>query len=174
MSRIVRSTVVYAVAGGIAAVVTLLFGVDRKDLVLDGYLVFLSVLLALAAARIAAGAFPRPRGVVPAVLARRPPRYRNSESLQTTEDIVALAQADNYNLHFGLRPLLQQIAADALSAKTGVDLHAAPAQAERSFEKSTWSLVRPDRSRPEGEHVKGIDTASLAAIVGDLERMLGR
>ena len=173
MSRIVRSTIMYAVAGGIAAFVTLLFGVDRRDLVLDAYLVFLSVLLALAAARIAARAFPRPRGVVPAVLARRPPRYRNPDSLQTTEDIVALGQADNYDLHFGLRPILQEIAADALSAKTGADLHGAPSQAERSLRAPTWALVRPDRLRPEGEHVRGIDTASLAAIVGDLERMFG-
>lgn len=173
MSRIVWSSVVYAVAGGLAAVVTLLLGVDRQDLVLDAYLVFLSVLLAIAAARIAAGAFPRPRRVVPAMLARRPERYRKPESLQTTEDIVALGQADNYDLHFGLRPILQRIATDALSSKAGVDLHDDPANAARFLSAPTWALVRPDRPRPEGEHVRGIDTNSLAAIVGDLERMFG-
>jgi len=168
--RVIRSSIGYALAGGVAAVATLLVGVDRTDLVLDAYLVFVSGLLALTAMRIAARAFPAPRRVVPDTLLRRPRRYARPESLQVSEDVVALGQADNFDLHFQLRPVLQEIAADGLSARTGADLHA-DVRAEGMLSPLTWSLVRPDRARPEGRHLHGIDTRSLTAIVGELERM---
>ena len=174
MSRIIRWTAAYAIAGGLAALATLLFGADRTDLVLDAYLVFVAALLALAAARIATRAFPAPRRVVPATLVRRHPRYARPDSLQVTEDVVALGLADNFDLHFQLRPLLQEIAADALAAKAGADLYADPARGESTLSPLTWSLVRPDRVRPEGAHARGIDTQSLTAIVGELERMFGK
>ena len=62
MRQVVVSTVTYALIGGLIALVVVLIGVDRTDLVLDSYLVFVGALVALAAARIAARAFPAPDG----------------------------------------------------------------------------------------------------------------
>ena len=173
MSAVIRSTLVYAIAGGLAALATLLFGVDRTDRILDAYLVFVSALLALAAARIAARAFPAPRRVVPAALARRQRRATRPESLRVIEDVVTLGQADNFDLHFQLRPVLQEIAADGLSARAGIDLYADSARAEEALSAPTWALVRPDRVRPEGGHVRGIDNRALTSVVSELERMFG-
>ncbi len=172
MRQALRSTVLLAVVGAIAAAVAVLLGVDRTDIVLDAYLVFVAGLLALATTRIVSGAFPGPRGVVPRTLARPPRRYARPESLRVTEDIVALGQADHFDLHFRLRPLLADVATAGLAARTGTDLLASPERAEAELSPETWSLVRPDRPRPEGKGVRGIDTGSLSAIVGELERIL--
>ena len=161
----------FAIVGGLAAVTVVLAGVDRRDLVLDAYLVYVAVLLALAAARIAARAFPAPRRVVPGALARRPRRFGRPDSLQSIEDVVALGQADNFDLHLRLRPVLQEIAAGGLLGRAGVDLYADSPRAEKLLSSPAWSLLRPDRPRPEGAPRKGIDTPSLTAIVSELERM---
>ena len=172
MRHTLRSTVGIALAGAAAAGVALLFGVDRTDIVLDAYLVFAAGLLALATARIVSGAFPAPRGVVPQTLARTPRRYARPDSLRVTEDVVALGQADHFDLHFRLRPALADIAAAGLAARTGIDLQATPERAKAELSAETWSLVRPDRPRPDGSGIEGIDTASLTAIVDELERIL--
>lgn len=166
MRHVLRSTVGWAVVGGLGAVVALLAGVDRADLVGDGYLVFAAFFAALAAARIAAVALPRPRRVVPRALAQPPRRPARPESLRRMEDVVALAQADRFDLHFRLCPILQEVAAAALPGYA--------VYGERSLTPATWSLVQPDRPRPQGERGRGIATDSLAAVVAELERMLER
>lgn len=172
MTHTLRSTLGIALAAGLAAVTALLFGVDRTDIVLDAYLVFVAGLLALATARMVSAAFPGPRGVVPRTLARAARRYARPDSLRVTEDVVALAQADHFDLHFRLRPLLADIAAAGLAARTGTDLHTAPERAQSELSPETWALVRPDRPRPEGKGLPGIDTGSLGAVVTELERIV--
>jgi hypothetical protein len=153
-------------------VAALLIGVDRTDLVLDAYLVFLAALIALAAARIAGSAFARPRGVVPSVLARRPRRNPRPEALVVTENVVALALADNFDLHFQLRPILRDIAAEGVVARTGLDLDGGSPRVPSLFSEPAWELLRSDRPRPGGDHRKGIPPADLDAVAADLERML--
>jgi hypothetical protein len=169
---IVSSTIRYAVIGGLAALVVVLAGVDRTDIVLDAYLVFAGGLVALAAARISGRAFPRPRGTVPAVLSRPPRRYVHPESLLTAEDDVALAQADEFAVHFRLRPQLREIAAAGLAMQAGIELDREPERAEQRLSPETWELVRPGRPRPEREGTSGISTSSLTAVVDELERIL--
>jgi hypothetical protein len=177
MRQVAISTVAYAVFGGVIAGLVLLLGVDRTDLVLDAYLVYAGGLVALAASRIARGAFPPPHGTVPAVVSGSPRRYVHPESLAAMEDDVALAQADGFDLHFRLRPVLREICAAGLAAQSGIELDRQPARARERLSPATWELVRPDRPRPErppsgslGQG--GIDTGSLSGIVTELERIL--
>jgi hypothetical protein len=172
MRQIVLSTVGYAILGAVVAGVVALIGVDRTDLVLDSYLVFAGALVALAAARISGRAFPRPRGTVPAVLSRPSRRYVHPESLSLAEDDVALAQADEFDVHFRLRPQLREIADAGLAMQAGIELDREPEQARQMLSPETWELVRPDRARPTGAGTSGIDTASLTAVVSELERIL--
>jgi hypothetical protein len=172
MKNVVRSTIVLALAGGLAATALLLIGVDRTDLVRDGYLVFAAGLLSLAAARIAAGAFPAPRDVVRRVVRQPARRYAAPESLTALDDVVALAQADQYDLHFRLRPILVDIADAGLTAGHGADLGGRSARARSLLTAQTWELVRPERPRPERSARRGIETSSLAAILDELERIL--
>jgi hypothetical protein len=172
MSRPIYSAAAYAVLGGLIAVAALLIGVDRTDLVLDAYLVFLAALTALTAARMAGMAFARPRGVVPSVLARQRRRNPRPEALAVTENVVALGLADNFDLHFQLRPILREVATEGVAARTGLDLDGSSPRVPPLFSEPTWELVRPDRPRPEGDHRKGIVPSDLDAVVTDLERML--
>lgn len=171
MRQAVRSAIALAITGAVACGIVVLAGIDRTDVVLDAYLVYAAALIALTAARIAARAFPRPRDVVPRVLARRPRRYAQPESLTAVEDDVALAQADEFDLHFRLRPLLTDIASAGLAASEGIVLSSQPERAEARLSPATWELVQPGRPRPERGDA-GIDTASLTAVVDDLERIL--
>jgi hypothetical protein len=170
---VLASTLALAVAGGLVAGLVVLVGVDRTDLVLDAYLVYAAGLLALAASRIAARAFPAPRGIVPGVLAQRPRRYAAPESLVAMEDDVALAQANEFDLHFRLRPALVEIASAALATREGVDLESQPERAEKLLSPATWELVRPDRPRPE-RGASGIGMAPLSSVVDELETILPR
>ena len=172
MRRIVGSTLGYAILGALIAGAAVLIGVDRTDLVLDAYLLYAGALVALAAARISRLAFPSPRGTVPALLTPRPAGYVHPESLVTTTDDVALAQAGGFDVHFRLRPLLRDIAAAGLAMQSGIDLDRQPERAREKLSPETWELVRPDRPRPEREETAGIDTASLTAVVDELERIL--
>jgi hypothetical protein len=172
MKRVVVSTVGYALFGGLIAGLVVVLGVDRTDYVLDAYLVFVGGLIALAAARIAAGAFPQPRGTVPAVLLRPPRRYVHPESLAAMEDEVALAQSDPFDLHFRLRPVVREISAAGLAAQSGIELEREPERARERLSAATWELVRPERPRPERGAKTGIDTQSLDEIVTELERIL--
>ena len=172
MRQVVVSTVGYAVLGGLIALVVVLIGIDRTDLVLDAYLVYVGALVALAAARISGRAFPRPRGTVPAMLSPPPRRYVHPESLSATEDDVALAQADEFDVHFRLRPALREIAEAGLAMQAGIELDREPERAQARLSPATWELVRPDRPRPEGAGESGIPTASLVAAVDELERIL--
>jgi hypothetical protein len=170
--QVVVSTVGYAVTAGLIALLVVLIGVDRTDLVLDAYLVFVGALVALAAARIAGRAFPHPRGTVPAVLSRPPRPYVHPESLSGAEDDVALAQADAFDVHFRLRPQVRDIVAAGLAMQAGIELDREPERAQEKLSPHMWELVRPDRPRPEGAGKSGIDTASLTAVVDELERIL--
>ncbi|MGH3141654.1 MAG: hypothetical protein ACRDO9_00760 [Gaiellales bacterium] len=166
------STVAYAILGAIVAGVVVLIGVDRTDLVLDTYLLYAGALVALAAARISRRAFPSPRGTVPALLSPRPAQYVHPESLSTTADDVALAQVGEFDVHFRLRPLLRDIAAAGLAMESGIDLDRQTERARETLSPETWELVRPDRPRPERTGESGISSASLSAVVTELETLL--
>jgi len=170
--EVLVSKILLAIAGAIAAGLAVLFGVDRTDLVLDAYLVYAGGLVALAAAQVAARAFPAPRRVVPGVLAQSPRRYVSPDSLAISEDDIALAQADEFNLHFRLRPVLSEIAAAGLASGAGVDLAHQPERARQLLSPAMWELVRPDRPRPESTGARGISTGSLSGAVTELERIL--
>ena len=172
MKWIAGSTIAYAIAGALIAGAAVLAGIDRTDRVLDAYLVFAGALVVLAAARISRLAFPSPRGTVPAVLAPRPPRYVHPESLSVMEDDVALAQAGGFDVHYRLRPQLRDIAAAGLAMQSGIDLDREPERAREKLSPETWELVQPNRPRPEGAGTTGIDTASLTAVIDELERIL--
>ena len=56
--------------------------------------------------------------------------------------------------------------------QSGIDLDREPERAREKLSPETWELVRPDRPRPERTGTTGIDTASLTAVVDELERIL--
>lgn len=167
-----RRTAVAAGLGLAAAASALLFGVDRDDVVRDALLVFLAGLVSLAAARIALSALPGPRAVVRHARARRPPASLIPESLARAESVVALAQADQLEFHFRLRPLLQDVAAVGYAAMAGAPGGELSPAAAEAFSPATWALIRPDRPRPEGPGDHGVPSGALSAALDELESIL--
>ena len=94
------------------------------------------------------------------------------ESLSAAEDDVALAQADEFDVHFRLRPQFREIVAAGLAMQAGIELDREPERARQRLSPETWELV-PSRPAAAGRAgTSGIDTASLTAVVNELETIL--
>lgn len=172
MRHVLRTSALVATAGGALAGAAVLLGVDRRDHVLDAYLVLLAAVAAATVARIAARALPSPRRLVPAAMATRPERRDVPASLAHVENMVALAQADELDVHYRLRPLLTEIASAGYAMTRGGAREGLPAAAEQTFSAATWELVRPGRPRPAGPGERGISSARLGATLDELESIL--
>jgi hypothetical protein len=90
--------------------------------------------------------------------------------LERIDRLVVLGAANEFDLHYRLRPLLRQLAADRLHSRHGVDLDRAPHRAEPLLGDELWALVRPDREVGR-RTAPGVDAARLADHVDRLERL---
>ena len=103
---------------------------------------------------------------------RRPaPTSTRIGELERIERAVALANANAFDLHFRLRPILREIAAHRLWARHAVDLDRAPDRARPLVEDRVWEVVRPGRPAPRDAFGPGLRQRDLAAIVDGLERI---
>jgi hypothetical protein len=85
--------------------------------------------------------------------------------------VVSAATSHAGDLHLRLRPILREIAGDALRRR-GVDLDAQPQAAQQLLAPDTWELVRADRPRPSDAFARGLAPARLDAVLDDLEGLL--
>ena len=146
-----------AVSAG-AALGLLFFPLDR-ELVVRVYLLVAGGLALEALVRAARALEPPRRGESGRPRERRP----RPEELVRLEDQVALASATAADLHYRLRPVLCEIAAERAAAGA-VELDERTAGA-------AWELVRPDRDPPADSFGRGISPTRLADVVDSLERI---
>jgi hypothetical protein len=90
--------------------------------------------------------------------------------LDRIDRLVVLGGANEFDLHYRLRPLLRQIAAERLQDLYGIDLDRDPERARPLLGEGLWEVVRPDRqvgrrSRP------GLPATELAGHVARLEQL---
>ena len=168
MKSIVARFVLAAVPVAACAGVALLVFPTRRPLVLELLLLALGALAILALVRAAlvrhgvrASSFER---------ALRPARAAPARpaELASLERRVELAVAGAADLHFRLRPVLQEIAAERL-ARRGIDVGREPERAERTLGSEAWSLLRPDRPRPDDPFAPGWPRDRLRAVVDAIE-----
>ena len=90
--------------------------------------------------------------------------------LDRIDRLVVLGAANEFDLHYRLRPLLRQIAAERLYGLRGVDLDSDPERAKTLLGEELWEVVRPDRKlgRRAGP---GLPAAELAGHVARLEQL---
>lgn len=158
--------------GGLGAGAALLFTNLDRALVLDVYLVFLGAVLLQALARATGGA-TRAGGpsAFEDTLRRAAAPSQQPERLARLRSLVSLATATAGDFHHGLRPLLREAAAHALSARDGIDLDHEPERVAASLGAEAWSLL--DAPRPEGDDrfARGPSLAALFRTTAAIERI---
>jgi len=92
------------------------------------------------------------------------------DELARIDRLVVLGGANAFDLHYRLRPLLRDLAADRLSAGHGVSLDGQPERAQQLLGEELWELVRADREvgRRSGP---GVAAAALTGFVERLEEL---
>jgi hypothetical protein len=153
----------------LVAAVALVAAPERRDLVLDLYVLALGGiavirLVGLTRRRRQPGersefddALHRP--------AQRPVRIAERDKLARE---VQLGMQTAFDLHYRLRPTLVEIARNRLAGR-GVRLESDRARGILGDE--AWELLRPDREVPRERNAPGIDGDELGRLVGALERI---
>ncbi len=102
--------------------------------------------------------------------AEKPEQPQPIAELDRIDRRVVLGAANEFDLHYRLRPLLRQVAAERLYGLHGVDLDRDPERARPLLGDQLWELLRPDREvgRRSGP---GLPAAELARHVAQLEQL---
>lgn len=83
---------------------------------------------------------------------------------------LAASSWSAHDLHFRLRPLIQEIARARLVRQHGVDLDRDPERARELIGNGRlWELIRPDRKQPEDREARGWSESELERLVDELE-----
>jgi hypothetical protein len=89
------------------------------------------------------------------------------QSLVTVEQAVVRAQRRAGEVHYRLRPIVQELITQRLARVEGIDLGDDRAAALAG--PRLWDLVRDDRPMAADPRTRGISDGDLVAIVDDLE-----
>ena len=167
---VVWSFFVAVLGGGVVAGFVVVVLPVRQELVLDLYLLFLGAVVLLALVRATSVAQPG-SGRSAFDLALRPvkPRPQRPPELVRLEQRLALAVTTAFDIHFRLRPVVSEVAAQRLWARHAVDLEAEPERAAELLGPEVWELVRPDRPPPPDPFAKGLGVRGVEAVVARLE-----
>jgi len=106
-----------------------------------------------------------------ALTRRRAPDPHRPQGLVAIERLVFLAEAASFDLHYRLRPILREIAAQRLADSRGLRLDGGGPQVERVLGEGLWELVRPDRPGPESRFDPGVRPQDLRRAIERLESL---
>lgn len=155
----------------VAVAVALVVAPDRAALEIHIWLLVLLGLACIVLLQTIHRAYPSGSSPFLSSLRATTVRAERPESLARAERELSLAGASAFDVHFRLRPVLGELAADLLSTRRGVDLRRSPEQAHAALGDEVWEIVRPDRPEPAQRHAAGLDEAQLERIVSALERV---
>ena len=155
----------------VAAAVALAVVPDRAELVIHIWLLVILALACLVLIQAVHRAYPTGNSPFLASLRTTSLQAERPGSLARTERELSMAGAAAFDVHFRLRPVLAELAADLLSTRRGIDLERSPERAHTVLGDDVWEIVRPDRPEPAQRHAPGLDEAELGRIVTALERV---
>ncbi len=155
----------------IGLAVALALAPDRAALEVHVWLLVVLGLALLAFLGIVSATYPS--GASPFVASLRQTRVaaERPAGLVRLEREVTMAGSAAFDVHFRLRPALQELAGELLSARRGIDLEQNPDRAHAALGDDAWELVRPDRPQPPERHGAGIGEAELDRVVTALEHV---
>jgi hypothetical protein len=128
--------------------------------------------MALAALVSSVGAL-RPERWVRSPLDRRVEKSESPapvDELERIDRLVVLGCSNAFDLHYRLRPLLRDLAAERLHAGYGVELDREPERARPLLGEELWDVVRPGRELGHRSG-PGLPFAELAPLVRRLEEL---
>ena len=169
MNSVLRSVLWATGVGLVPFVLALVFLPGRRELAFDLFLLLIAAGAILALVRALSAVAPRAPvrryGLRPARSTQR------LAELDRTERAVLLSASTAFDLHYRLRPILREIAAQRLATRRGLALDADVEEARAVVGESTWELVRPDREPPHLRFAPGIAARHLREVVAVLERI---
>jgi hypothetical protein len=161
-------TLGFAALATLALIVALTAAPERRELVFDLYLLVLGgiavlQLLGLTRRRLEPGERLEFDDAL-RLHAREPTRIAERDKLARE---VELGTQTAFDLHFRLRPVLVEIAANRLAGR-GITL-ADERRARPVLGDAAWELLRTDREPPRDRNARGIAADELSRLVGSLE-----
>jgi predicted exporter len=100
----------------------------------------------------------------------RPEQPLAIDELARIDRLVVLGSANEYDLHYRLRPLLRELVAERLRSRRGVVFDQDPERARDLLGDELWAVVRPDREVG-GRRGPGAGMPALARFVDRLEAL---
>jgi hypothetical protein len=168
MNPVLRSVLWAAGIGAVPFVLALVFLPGRRELAVDLFLLLIAAGAVVALVRGLSAVAPR------APTHRRTHAHRPTQrlaELDRTERAVLLSASNAFDVHYRLRPILREVAAQRLASRRGLSLDDDTRAARAVVGEETWELVRPDREPPELRFAAGIAAAQLREVVTVLERI---
>ena len=168
MNRVVRSVLWAAGLGLLPFVLALTFLPGRRGLALDLFLLLIAAGAVFALVRALSETTPCAPVMRQGRRVRMPQRLAE---LDRTERAVLLSASTAFDVHYRLRPILREIAAQRLATRRGLSLDSDTDASRAVVGDATWELVRPDREPPHLRYDPGITAPVLREVVGSLERI---
>jgi hypothetical protein len=143
----------------------------RHAIELDVYVLALGAIALPAMVSLLRGIVPPERGSrLAAALEPRAPELPRIPELDRLERELYMSATREYDLHYRLRPVVREIAADRLE-RHGLSLDSGSAAVRELLGDDLWKLVRPDRKPPRDRQAPGPGQAELRRTVETLERL---
>jgi hypothetical protein len=168
MNRVLRSVSWVVGAGAVPFVLVLVFLPGRRELAVDLFLLLVAAAAIFALVRALSATAPRAPAEPPA---RAPRATQRFAELERTERAVLLSASTAFDVHYRLRPILREVAAQRLATRRGLSLDDDPDAARAVVGDATWELVDPEREPPELRFDPGITAPLLREVVESLERI---
>jgi hypothetical protein len=168
MNPVLRSMLWATGIGAGPFVLALIFLPGRRGLAVDLFMLLIASGAVVALVRALSAVAPR-APLSRSVHASRP--TQRLAELDRTERAVLLSASTAFDVHYRLRPILREIAAQRLATRRGLSLDADAAASRAVVGEETWELVRADREPPELRFAPGITAPQLREVVAVLERI---
>ena len=161
----------FAGVAGVVLLTVLTLLPDHRERAVQAYVLFLGGLAVLWLLTAAAAANPRYASTFDEARRPRSGRVDRLPELEKVEREVALSLGSAFDVHYRLRPLLRELAADRLAVRRGIDLDRDAEPARAALGDELWEVVRPDREPPVDRYGPGLPLDELRDAVAALERL---
>jgi hypothetical protein len=141
----------------------------RHELELDVYVIALGALALLGLVSWLRRSAPRAReSLLEQAVRQHTEEPETLPELAHLERVLVMSAAQEFDLHYRLRPTLREIAAAQLAGR-GMQLDRGGPLVRETLGEELWDVVQPDRVAPENRQVKGVGPDGIERLVRRIE-----